>query len=60
MAVLFGMAKISFLCDDHDEDKDYVFDVRQEIKNGILSTDLKREYATKKDKKNNRKIHHGS
>lgn len=40
-----------FLCDDHDEDKDYVFDVRQEIKNGILSTDLKREYATKKDKK---------
>lgn len=40
-----------FLCEDHDEDEDYDFRVKQEIKNNYLITDIKREYTTAKDKK---------
>ena len=36
-----------FLCEDHDIDEDYDFKVKQEIKNGILITDLIREYVVK-------------
>ena len=36
-----------FLCEDHDEDEGYDFKVRQEIKNGIMITDLEREYTIK-------------
>lgn len=36
-----------FLCEDHDIDEDYDFKVKQEIKNGILITDLSREYIAK-------------
>lgn len=39
-----------FLCDDHDEDEDYDFKVKQEIKNNILFTDLIREYKVKEKK----------
>jgi|GEM_PF-2209089 len=36
-----------FLCEDHDTDIDYDFKVKQEIKNGMLVTDLQREYSIK-------------
>lgn len=34
-----------FLCEDHDQDEDYDFIVKQEIKDNILYTDLTREYT---------------
>lgn len=40
-----------FLCDDHDTDEGYDCTVRQEIRNGVMITDLVREYTTRNDKK---------
>lgn len=40
-----------FLCDDHDTDEGYDCTVRQEIRNGVMITDLAREYTTRNDKK---------
>ena len=40
-----------FLCDDHDTDEGYDCTVRQEIRNGVMITDLAREYITRNDKK---------
>lgn len=34
-----------FLCNDHDTDTGYDFNVKQEIKNNILYTDITREYT---------------
>ena len=39
-----------FLCDDHDTDEGYTFDVKQTIKGDVLITDLKRTYTRKNGK----------
>ena len=39
------------LCDDHDIDEGYTFDVKQVIKGDVLITDLKRTYTRKNGKK---------
>lgn len=36
-----------FLCDDIDTDEDYMFHVVQKIENGILITDIEKEYKLK-------------
>lgn len=40
-----------FLCNDHDTDEGCDCAVRQEIRNGVMITDLAREYTTRNDKK---------
>ena len=37
-----------FLCNDHDEDENYDFTVKQRIKDNILYTDITREYTIPK------------
>ena len=40
----------AFLCDDHDTDEGYDFAVKQEIKGGVLITDVERSYKRKNGK----------
>lgn len=39
------------LCDDHDKEEGYEVHIKQRIENGVLYTDLKREYTRKGDLK---------
>ena len=38
------------LCDDHDEDKNYDFKVRQKIVDGVMITDMSRRYTMNNEK----------